>query len=513
MTDLNPYATAVPLLGSPPSWIVDKEEQQRIASYALYESIYWGAPDTFKLTARGAEDKPIYVPSGKVVVETMHRYLAPKMTVVPDPLFGTPQDQLLAQQVWTDFSRRERVYSKFNSNKRYGLIRGDWAFMLSGDGLREPTTRVSFLGIDPGMLFPIYSLIEPEVLVGWHIGEIVTDEEGKLRMKRLTYRKVTDIGGPSPISVEQALFELDNWGGPGMNPDEEKRLQQIVPLTILPAPIDSLPIYTIPNFETPGMLWGSSEMRGLERIMGAVNQSISDEEITLAMDGLGVYFTDAGAPVDETSGEDIPWNLGPGRVVEVPEGKTFGRVNASGSVHPYQEHLAYLHSQMDEAASMNPAAKGTVDVAIAESGISLALQMAPLFARAEEKELTVTDKLTQMFFDIAKWFVAYEGSAFNSLVEASRWVPIYGDKLPPNNTQALADLMTLQAASPKIVSTNYVRDRLRKIGYDDMPPNDQMDAEIQDESAANAAIQQDAFGVNVDKAVNAELNATGGATP
>ncbi len=187
MTDLSAYSTAKPLLGGLPAWIADPEEQQRIASYSLYESIYWGTPDTFKLVSRGGEDKPIYIPSGKVIVEAMHRYLAPGLEIIPDPAFGTPAEQLAAQQVWTDLSRRERFYSRFNANKRYGLIRGDWIFHLYADPTRAPTTRLSIFAVDPASVFPIWNPLNVDEIIGYHIAEQVLDNESKIRTRRLTY--------------------------------------------------------------------------------------------------------------------------------------------------------------------------------------------------------------------------------------------------------------------------------------------------------------------------------------
>lgn len=502
MTDLDPYSTAKPMLASKPTWIADTQEQLRVASYALYEAIYWNVPDTFKLTSRGTEDKPIYVPTGRTIVETINRYVAPKLNVVPDPAFGTPNDQALALQVMTDFVRRERFVSKFNSNKRFGIMRGDWAFHLYADPLRMEGSRVSVFGVDPASLFPIYNVENVDDIIGWHIVDQFIDNEGKTRIRRLTYRKTTGQGGPSPITVEDAIYDIEDWGGPGMD-QEAKPLQVVRPATTLPAPIDHLPIYHVPNFQTPGMIWGSSEMRGLERIIAAVNQSISDEDIALAMDGIGVYVTNAGTPINADTGEEEDWIIGPGRVVELPSGKKFGRVNGAGSVQPYQDHIRYLHEQIDLGAGIPGLAKGRVDVSVAESGVALLLEMAPILSSAEEKDQIVTDVLTNMFFDLAKWYVAYEGSAFNSLVDVTRWVPTFGSKLPRNTTQETADLVTL--AKEKIVPTSYVRQRLRTMGYEDLPD----EATVLSAIAAESQVQDDITGARMD----AELDSVDGTDP
>src|SRR5512143_2170931 len=156
MADQTPYSTAKPLLGSLPSYVFDELDKQRIASYALYEAIYWNMPDTFKLVQRGSADKPIYIPCGRQIVETFNRYLAPGIQVTADPLYGTPNDQELANQVFTDFNLREKFSVKFNTGKRYGLIRGDQAWHLWADPVREPGSRVSIYQIDSASLFPVY---------------------------------------------------------------------------------------------------------------------------------------------------------------------------------------------------------------------------------------------------------------------------------------------------------------------------------------------------------------------
>jgi hypothetical protein len=509
MPDMDPYSTAKPFLSGLPSWIADVEEQRRVASYALYEMMYWNVPETFKLVSRGMEDSPIYIPSSRIIVETMHRFLAPKMDVIADPKYGTPADQLIATQVIEDFMRRERVKSKFNANKRYGLIRGDWAFQIYADPSRVETTRLSLLPVDPGSIFPIYNPNNIDEIIGYHIAEQFLDNDGKVLTRRLTYRKATGVGGPSPITVEDAIFEANAWGGPGMAEEDIKLIQQVMPLTTLPAPIEQLPIYMIPNFETPGTIFGSSEMRGLENLIAKINQSISDEDMALALEGLGVYVTDAGTPVDD-DGEEVPWNLGPGRVVEIPTGKKFDRVGGSSSMAPYQEHIALLRNVMDESAALSAVAKGKVDVTVAESGIALALELAPLIARADEKEITITDRLTNMFYDLAKWFVAYEGSAFNTLVENTRWIPIYGEKLPPNKKQDLADLLSIAKATPQLVPTSYIRARMRAIGYTDLPDDATIEAEILAEAEGRARVKQDAFGAGLDRQINSELGSIDG---
>jgi hypothetical protein len=503
--DFDQFSTVKPLLSGYPAWIGDELEQKRIAAYQMYEQIYWNVPESFKLVQRGDEASPIYIPSGRIIVETMNRFVSPGMKIIPDPNFGDPNAQALAVQVMTDLVRRERLYSRFRANKRFGIMRGDWAFHLYADPNKEPGSRVSIFPVDPGSLFKIWNPENLDEVIGYHIvdqfmgdGQNGTDR-GKAYIRRLTYRKETGKGGPSPITVEDIIFEVDEWGGPGMAEDDEKIVKVLRPATRLPDPIDDLPIYHIMNFDEPGGPWGSSEMRGLERIMAAVDQGISDEELILAVEGLGVYATDAGAPQDPDTGEDMAWNLGPGRVVEVPAGNYFNRVSGINSVQPLQDHLKYLHERMDEAASTPAVAKGKVDATVAESGIALLLQHGPIISLSDEKDGIVIDVMTNMLFNLSKWFVAYEGSAMNSLVSDTRWVPIIGDKIPPNKQKQFDNIIAM--ISGKIIPNEVGWDMLRKLGYE-LPDNATMSTTMSAQTAADAQAQADALASRISGELN-----------
>lgn len=500
--DMNQYSTAEPLFRGVPAWVNDPLEQKRIAAYGLYESIYWNYPDSFKLLQRGSDSDPIYIPTGKQVVETINRYTAPGLSIVPDPLFGSPKEQELALQIWTDFAARERFYSKFGSNKRYGIMRGDWLWHIYADPNRPEGSRLSVFPLDPASYFPIYNPENVDEIIGCHIVEQVLSEDGKRTyIRRLTYRKTTGVGGPSPISVSDMTFETDEWGGPSM--EEGTPVEVIRAEETLPNPIDQLPVYLIQNFLEPGSLYGSSEMRGLERLFAAVNQGITDEELSLVLDGLGVYTTNAGVPIDEDTGEEKPWNLGPGGVVELPTGPDvkFNRVSGTTDVEPFQDHLKFLLEQIDQSSGTPAVAKGRVDVQAAESGIALMLELAPILTRGEEKELTITDVHKNMLFDLRRWFIAYEGGALGGL-ENIRWMPVYGPKVPANPEKELDGALKLHTS--KVVSARWVRRKLTAIGFV-FPSDDELEAEI----LAEQQVTADVTGARADAEIQDELEGGG----
>lgn len=479
------YDTAKILMAGTPAW-VSGDDKYRLGAYNLYEQIYWSKPEAFKLVQRGTESTPIYIPAAKQIVETLHRYLASNMTIIPDPALGSDLERGNALSIINVLFRREKFYSKFVSNKRFGIIRGDWMWHLFADDTKTQGSRMSIFALDPGSYFPVFNPENLDEIIGCHLVEETVEAE-KPAVFRLTYRKTTGKSGPSPISTESAVFEAMAWGQPGTDM-EEKLMRVVKPVTNLPNPIDQLPVYHIPHFLEPGTLWGSSEMRGVERLLAAINQGISDEELTLALDGLGLYSTTAGQPID-AQGDPIGWDLGPSRVVEIPEGANFQRVSGVTSVSPYQEHLKYLHEQVDSSSSQPAIAKGIVDVSVAESGIALAIQLGPMLAHAEEKEQIVTDIMTNMLYDLRNWFTAYEGINLGDVV----WIPTYGDKIPINHKQKFAEIIAMLTTPVPLVSTQWARMELTKLGYT-FPDDTELIGQIVEEKMVVGSVEADPFG-------------------
>lgn len=483
---LTQWSSVKPLIESLPQWIKGPD-QERFAAYQIYEQIYRNVEGTFKLQQRGeSNNKPIYIPTGKVIVNTLHRYMANDLSLLPDPKFGTDTERATALQAFTDFLRRETFYSKFSTNKREGIYRGDWLWHLYADPSRPQGSRISIFPLDPGYCFKITADGNVDDVIGYHIVEKVTETDGKVYMRRLTYRKATGKGGPSRILVTDETYDVDKWGGPDM--EQGPVLKTLRPGFTLPAQIDALPIYHIPNEMVGGAPWGMSELAGLERIMAAVNQSISDEELALALDGIGFWASNVEA-IDPQTKQPVPWRMAPGSVAvakSAPNPDFIKRVSGVTSVTPYKDHREYLHEQLDEAAGTPPVAKGRTNVGVAESGIKLRLELGPIIARGAERELVVTDRLVQLWYDFRKWWSAYEGPE----LEPVRFVPAYGPKIPDDPKEVFERIMKL--VERRVVSLAYARTLLtKKLGFE-FPPDPQLWKEILEELEGISQAEADA---------------------
>lgn len=477
--DLTPYSTARPMFGPLESWL-GTDDAERLAAYALYESIYRNVPQAFKLVQRGDESHPIYVPAAKTIIEATNRYLAKRWTFALDPKQGTDADRTTLHVALDNLFRREMVWSKFATQKRYGLIRGDSVWHIVADPNKEAGSRLSVYEIDPASYFPIADDWNPDKILGCHLVDPVEMDGGKSVIKRQTYRKEPN----GRISYELSWWETGGWddreGG------ELKRAKEIpdgswnkpVKYELDPR-ITSLPVYHIKNSRVTGQPFGVSELSGLETILAGINQSISDEDLSLALEGLGLYATTSGPPVDD-DGNEVNWRLGPGWVVEIDEGSTFERVSGVGTVEPYQTHVGSLRGFAHESSGIPDIAVGKVDVQVAESGIALAFQMGPILAKNEEKEQEILSIMDHMLYDLATmWFPVYE-----SLASAARPVSIVDDPLPVNRKATLDEVIAMLSTDPPLISTEYARTLLsEKLGYD-FP--DEMATAVVDEAAAIA---------------------------
>ena len=139
-------------------------------------------------------------------------------------------------------------------------------------------------------------------------------------------------------------------------------------------------------------------------------------------------------------------------------------------------------------------AAGKVDVAIAESGISLRLQLAPILSANAEREQNMLGVYDQMFFDILNmWLPAYEGTRVEAEIGT-----LVGDPLPKNREAQVKEIMDLKTAG--IITAEEARTKLIELGgYEIEAKSDALVAETQAMAAAS-----DTFNKRVDAELNGE---------
>jgi hypothetical protein len=436
---------------------MDSGDALRINAYQVYEQIYWNVPETFKLVMRGDSNaSPIYVPTARTLVDTTNRFLCPKPGFIIDPDMGSTVEQEEARRWYSSLFRRERYWSKFQANKLYGVMRGDWLWHILANPAKPAGTRIKIEPIDPAAYFPVSHPNDPDNIVAVHIVEQVLDNEDNVFIRRQTYTKGADPlnndGSDRTIWNSVSLYDIEDWQAL-----DSKVVTVLKPPTELPPQITAIPIYHIPHIETPNDPFGSSELRGFERILAAINQAVSDEELALALEGLGLYETDGGPPRDE-AGRITNWDLGPGRVVEHPLNTKFGRVNGVASVTPVQDHLKFLINAVKEASAVSDAVTGKIDVQVAESGIARLLNMGPMLSKVGVREEIVTDIHNQMFWDLRAWLAAYEGFDTPCIPLA-----VFGSAVPENTDAEVKRILEIVGAG--LADAEWGRQELAKHGY------------------------------------------------
>lgn len=473
----SPYSTILPLVNASEivSWVPDADKD-RIAAYFKYDDIYWNVPDTFKLEQRGDDSAPLYIPNPRTIVDTTSFYLLKGLKI---SVFD-PDKNKVARDALENILTQEKFYSTFHTAKHAGVARGDFVLHITADMDAPEGERISFSSVLPHMYFPIYD-DDPEAdgdeIIGVYLAQEYTDPvSNQTYVKRLHYFYADNprADGTKIVMAEEGLFDVQYWD----DAVKAKELTNILPAAPLPDPIDNIPVYHFENQHWDGELFGSSELRGFERLLAGVNQSVSDEELALALEGLGVYATDAQGPVDD-DGNDLPWEIAPARVMEVPTGSFFKRVEGVGSVKPMQDHIGYLDSKIMEASGTSSVALGNVDVQTANSGIALAIKFMPTQAKLEERDIAGVELIKLMFMDWQLWHQAYEGDDLGSV----KIIVTLGDKLPINRTAVLNELNNMHDRNI-IPGAFYRSEMTRQLGY--VFPED-IQQQILDEIAEFAA--------------------------
>lgn len=471
---------------SKPANIVNVDDQMRIQAYDAYHDIYWNENDIYKLTMRGENQRPIYLPSARKIVEATNRFLAVDFDYVVDPNRGDPEGRGEIGQMVENLFKREKMYSKFNMMRRYGLIKGDSIYHITADDTKPEGRRISVHNLDPAQYFPIEDPDDSTRIIGAHLVDLVQDpnqkdDKTKKVCRRQTYRKTPE----GKITSELALFEIGKWDDRTLDKGDIKLVKVLKPPFPLPDEITTLPIYHWKNNEIPGLLFGMSELKGIETIIRGINQSISDEDLTLVMQGLGVYTTTAGPPVNP-DGSAGTWDLGPASVVEVGTDQSFSRVTGVTSVAPMIDHMKFMMGEAQSSLGVNDIAAGVVDVSIAQSGIALSLQMSPILAKNGEKEQEILSVHDHLFYDLVHmWFPAYEGVDHPDVSVGS----VVGDPLPENRDSAIQEILLLQASN--LITIEMAQAKLSKYGYDF--DADSATKVIADAKAMASALNSDGF--------------------
>lgn len=451
------------------------DDRLRLKAYELYEDMYFNRPDHMRVVLRGEDDDSIeiYIPSAKKNIEAVNRYLAIDFDYQFDS--GTEVDQSALDTALQELFTREQVKTKFNKMKRFHLIKGDALLHIQAYGYEKPGRRICISELKPEHYFPIEDFTTSRTM-GCHIVDVIRNPKNSRKteqcadewiVRRQTYMREMQEdknGNKTPtgrITTALALFELSKWDDRVVT-NEIYMIEELIAEHALPDIIQNIPVYHWKNNPPPASTFGMSELAGVESIINAINQAATDEDLTLITQGLGVYWTDASAPLDE-NGNEVEWEIGPGSVVQVSTGANFGRVTGVSSVAPYHEHIALLDENMQQSMAVPDVAIGMVDVQAVESGIALQLKFGPLLAHNKEKEPGIQRVCDEFLDDLLDWLQEYEGIQRNDTQISS----IFGDPMPQNKSQQLTDYLSIWAQAPSTLPVQWLYDRLNELfGWD-----------------------------------------------
>ena len=427
-TPQTPYSTAMPYVvadAASAGWQSDYD-RQRLAAYDLYDDMFHNDPARYRLMLRGSDEKPIYVPTAGSIIKSLARYVGKNWGFrVVEPMADpgeeavevTPEQIALAQATYGKLFARERLLSRYRSGVPEWLRRGDWCWFISADETKAAGRRISVRPIDPRRYYPLngdatdLSRVTGQQL----IEEVLVGDTFALYVQ--TWLKASDPGHPDygqeeseegfPITYQADVYDIKDFDDPA----KRKRLSSQQYASVAQEYIEgitNLPVYHIKNNEETDDPFGRSDLAGLESMVSGINQAITDEDLALALMGIGMYTTDSGAPVDETTGQPTNWKLGPNRVVETDEGTTFRKVDGIDDVKPFQDHVGYMRDQAQGNAGLSDVSVGTAQNVSAESGIALAIKFSPTQDTVVVKNDNSNGVLTQMLHDLKEWFSAFE---------------------------------------------------------------------------------------------------------
>jgi hypothetical protein len=494
------YDAALDFINASDANITAEWDAKRVGVYDLYEDIYRNSTVALRIVLRGDDQAPIIMPNGKKLIEATDRFLGVNL----DFLVEAVGDEGARQEVelwWADFWKRESIPTKFGSNKRWGLVRGDSYFYVYAKPEKVSGRRLCLEELDPRQVFEIENdPDDPKRLMGVHIVDLVSDfrepdkPEKKVARRRTFRRQFDEFGEPAGVTSELTFWEVGKWDDRTVKAQEK---QERVPNgeldqeeELLPPPISQLPLYKWRNAPPQNSSWGTSQLAGLETLLYALNQSLSDEDATLVFQGLGMYVTDASPPIDPNTGDVTDWNIGPKQIIEISTGQKFERVTGVSDVAPYIEHMKYIDESMCEASGTPQIAIGRVDVSVAESGISLQLQLMPLIAANKEKELELINVMDQLFYDITSmWLPAYEPEMFGNVETMTELsvVCVFDDPMPRNRDAEIQETVLLDASG--LILKSMVVAKLRDLGWK-YPATDALGNALTDDDIAAMLLDQ-----------------------
>lgn len=513
---VSPYSTALELKRPRPSWVPGKEDADRVTVYYTYEDIFNNVKDAFKQLLRDAAGEEAFrrlVPAARSIVEATNRYLAKDPQIVST----VPSTVTLAEEAQAEFMEflrnlwaREEMATKFLSMKRWMLVRGDSLFHITADPGKAEGSRISILELEPDHYFPTHDTIDPSKVIGAYVVTIVLADDGEEQIaQRIEYQKVRTPedsarfnGAPvGTIFYRVGFFEPDAWDD--REPEFSEADLKPVPVPdwavpaegvpdyiagyTLPSEITTIPLYHYRNARTGNEPFGRSELQGIETLLAGITQTMSDEELAVSLTGLGVYATDSGRPRDD-SGAEAEWIIAPATVIELEDGRTFNRVEGIDDLKPMLQHTDALSGQARETTATPDVAVGRVDVQTAESGIALAISMAPIIAKNAEKEEELRGKTDQLLYDLTNmWVPAYEGRPATGLVVTIE----FGSPLPVNEDAVVANVSTL--VEKKVIPVRFALQLLKdKLGWDIDP------AALSGELVAEQSAALDAAAARID---------------
>jgi hypothetical protein len=435
--DARQYGSTEPIRAKPTEFpnATSDFDKARLASYRLYEDLYLTNSADYKVVLRGGDNdqqRPIYVPNGEKIVEAKVRFLGKGLswtikdtTVTEDPEADPDAEEVVDPNVTfiEALLDRENWDQKFANLKRWMEIRGDQLLLITGDEAKEDGKRLSLHEIDPSTYYPYESPVEPGKILGvWLVDEYPKPggKKGEMCARVQKYMRTFDettyiVTPESGITYSSSLYETGKWDdrpNGGLETKDIKKQSgggpEVEIETTLPDGISSLPVYHFRGHPLPNAVFGRSGLAGLESLITAVSQTMTDEDLIMVFGGLGFYATDAGPPRDP-AGNIVPWQISPLKMVEHGKDDKVYRVNGVASLDPSQVHMQFAQAAMQETKGVPDIAVGIVDAGVAESGIALELKMGAILGAAQEQELELKSVLRQFFYNLlTQWLPAYE---------------------------------------------------------------------------------------------------------